>query len=192
MKTSLIPHLVFAAIVFTCPNLGYAQPTDAAKEIEKVIADFFNAISNRDASAVRQVLGDRFVGMDVVTEAGNKNARIEFVDTAEDKKLLPPEGNDDMVGLRVSSLNAQFSDSNPTVAIASFLASRPLTEKQLERFRKGLESLKDLPEDRTANEADRVRIIEKIVAERQIQFSMLAMLGRRNGEWKIICMAFPE
>jgi hypothetical protein len=34
--------------------------------------------------------------MDTVTEAGKKSARIEFLDTTNSQKLLPPEGNTDL------------------------------------------------------------------------------------------------
>jgi len=196
MKTSIKSTLILAAFFATSPNLGWAQQADTAKEIEKVIGDFFNAISARDASAVRSVLGKRFVAMDVVTESGKKNSRIEFLDSTNSEKLLPPEGNTDMANLRVSSLKAEFSDSNPTVAIASFVASRPLTQKELEGFRRSLAiDPKTFTDDSGADpavyEVARARI-QKWVSEEQIQFSMLAMLGRQDGKWKIVCMSFPE
>jgi len=196
MKTSIKSTLILAAFFATSPNLGWAQQADTAKEIEKVIGDFFNAISARDASAVRNVLGKRFVAMDVVTESGKKNSRIEFLDSTNSEKLLPPEGNTDMANLRVSSLKAEFSDSNPTVAIASFVASRPLTQKELEGFRRSLAiDPKTFTDDSVADpavyEVARARI-QKWVSEEQIQFSMLAMLGRQDGKWKIVCMSFPE
>lgn len=194
MKTTIISTLIIAAVCATFPTLGWAQQTDTV-EIEKVIGDFFNAISARDASAVRNVLGKRFVAMDVVTESGKKNSRIEFLDTANSEKILPPEGNTDMANLRVSSLKAEFSDSNPTVAIASFVASRPLTDKQLEWFRSTLaidpKTLDDSGVDPAEYEVKRARI-KKWVSEKEIQFSMLAMLGRQDGKWKIVCMSFPD
>ena len=193
MKTSIISTLTLAALFAAFPNHGWAQQTDTATEIKKVIGDFFNAITARDALAVRNVLGKRFVAMDTVTEAGKKNARIEFLDTANSQKLLPPEGNTDMANLRVSSLKAEFSDSNPTVAIASFVASRPLTRKELEGFRKAIDpkTLTDAGVDPADSAVERARI-EKWVSEKEIRFSMLAMLGRQDGKWKIVCMSFPE
>jgi hypothetical protein len=196
MKTSITSTLILVAVFLASPILCRAQQTDPTKEIEKVIGDFFSALSARDASAVRNVLGKQFVAMDVVTQAGKKNSRIEFLDTSDDEKVLPPKENNDMAGLRVSSLKAEFSDSNPTVAIASFVASRPLTEKQLEAFTKSLaidpRTFRDNSAvDPAVYEAQRARI-EKWVCEKQIQFSMLAMLGRQNGKWKIVCMSFPE
>ena len=193
MKTSLIRTLLLAVLFAAFPNSGSAQATDAAKEIEKVIGDYFAAISVRDAAAMRKVLAKQFVGMDTVTEAGKKSARIEFLDTANDKEMLPPEKNDDMAGFRVSSLRAELSDSNPTAAIASFTISRPLTEKELEGFRRAIDPKTltdagvDPPED---YEVERARI-QKWVSEEHIQFSLLAMLGRQDGKWKIVCMSFP-
>ena len=193
MKTSIISTLTLAALFAAFPNHARAQQTDTATEIEKVIGDFFNAITARDALAVRNVLGKRFVAMDTVTEAGEKNARIEFLDTTNSQKLLPPEGNTDMANLRVSSLKAEFSDSNPTVAIASFVASRPLTRKEVEGFRKaiGPKTFTDAGVDPADSAVERARI-QKWVSEEEIRFSMLAMLGRQDGKWKIVCMSFPE
>ena len=193
MKTSIISTLTLAALFAAFPNHARAQQTDTATEIEKVIGDFFNAITARDALAVRNVLGKRFVAMDTVTEAGKKNARIEFLDTTNSQKLLPPEGNTDMANLRVSSLKAEFSDSNPTVAIASFVASRPLTRKELEGFRKAIDpkTLTDAGVDPADSAVERARI-GKWVSEKEIRFSLLAMLGRQDGKWKIVCMSFPE
>lgn len=169
-----------------------ATPT----EIELAIQHFFDAVSKRDAAAAREVLVDRFVGIDTVTEAGNRNARIEFVDTAHDARLLPPEGNDDMTGLQVSSLNVQFSSSNPCVATASFRASKPLTEEQVAQYKRWLSIdsqsfINDTGLSEEAYRAARERI-ETMVADGQVHHMFLAMLGRRNGEWKIVCMAFPE
>jgi hypothetical protein len=193
MKKSLKPALLLAVLFATFSDPAFAQTTDATKEIEKVIGDYFNAISVRDASALRKVLGTRFVGMDSVTEAGKKNARIEFVDTTNDKEILPPEGNNEMAGFRVSSLRAEFSDSNPTAAIASFMISRPLTGQQLEGFRRAIDpkTFKDAGIDLADHEVERARI-QKWVSEKHIQFSLLAMLGLQDGNWKIVCMSFPE
>lgn len=193
MKKSLKPALLLTVLFATFSNPALSQTTEPAKEIENVIGDYFNAISIRDASALRKVLGKRFVGMDSVTEAGKKNARIAFVDTTNDKEILPPDGNNDMAGFRVSSLRAEFSDSNPTAAIASFIISRPLTEKQLEEFRRTIDpkTFKDAGVDLADHKTERARI-QKWVSEKSIRFSLLAMLGRQNGQWKIVCMSFPE
>lgn len=191
MKTSLLRSLAIAVLLATFPSS--AQTTDASKEIEKVIGDYFAAISERDASAVRKVLAKQFVGMGAVTESGRKSARLEYLDTANNKQILPPEGNNDMVGFRVSALRAEISESNPTAAIASFTISRPLTERQLEDFRRVIDpkTLADAgvapPKD---YETQRARI-QKWVSEKQMQFSLLAMLGLQDGEWKIVCMSFP-
>ncbi len=195
MKTTIISTLLIAAIFSISSNHSWAQQTGTAKEIEKVIEDFFNAISARDVSGVRNVLGKRFVAMDVVTESGKKNSRIEVLDTANSEKILPPEGNTDMANLRVSSLKAEFSDSNPTVAISSFVASRPLTETELEGLRSTLaidpKKLDDLGVDPAFSTVRRARI-KKWVSEKKFQVSMFAMLGRQDGKWKIVCMSFPE
>lgn len=191
MKTSLLRTLTVAVLLSAFP--GSAQTTDASKEIEKVIGDYFAAISERDAPAMRKVLAKQLVAMDTVTEAGRKSARIGYLDTANDEQILPPEGNKDMAGFRVSALRAELSDSNPTAAIVSFTISRPLTEKQLEGFRRAIDSktFTDAgvkpPKD---YEAQRARI-QKWVSEKHMQFSLLAMLGLQDGEWKIVCMSFP-
>jgi hypothetical protein len=194
MKTLIIRALLLTVLFAAFPISGSAQTADAPKEIEKVIGGYFAAISVRDAAAMRKVLAKEFVGMDTVTEAGKKNARIEILDTANDKKILPPEGNDDLAGFRVSSLRAELSDSNPTAAIASFTISRPLTEKELKNFQEAIDPKNfkaagvDLPKD---YEVQRTRI-QKWVSDRNIQLSLLAMLGRQDGKWKIVCMSFPD
>ncbi len=193
MKTSIIRTLLLAVLFTAFPSPGSAQTAGAAKEIEKVIVDYFAAISARDASALRKVLAKQFVGMDSVTKAGKKSARIEYLDTANDKRILPPKGNDDIVGFRVSSLRAEFSDSNPTAAVASFVITRPLTEKQLEEFRRAIDpkTFTDAGvEPPKGYEVERARI-QKWVSEKHIQYSLLAMLGRQDGQWKIVCMSFP-
>jgi hypothetical protein len=99
-----------------------------------------------------------------------------------------------LAGFRVSSLRAELSDSNPTAAIASFTISRPPTEKELKNFQEAIDPKKfrdagiDLPKD---YEVQRARI-QKWVSDQHIQLSLLAMLGRQDGKWKIVCMCFPE
>ncbi|MBN9689091.1 MAG: nuclear transport factor 2 family protein [Verrucomicrobia bacterium] len=191
MKTS--PLRAFTVVLLLLVFPGSAQTTDASKEIEKVIGDYFAAISERDTPAMRKVLAKQFVAMDTVTKGGNKSARIGYLDTAADEQILPPEGNKDMAGFRVSALKAEFSDSNPTAAIASFTISRALTEKQLEDFRRAIDPKVftdagvTVPKD---YEVQRARI-QKWVSEKHMQFSLLAMLGQQDGEWKIVCMSFP-
>ena len=191
MKTSPFRTLAVAFLLSVFP--GSAQTTDASKEIEKAIGDYFAAISERDTPAMRKVLAKQFVAMDTVTKAGKKNARIGYLDTAADEQILPPEGNKDMAGFRVSALKAELSDSNPTAAIASFTISRPLTEKQLEDFRRAIDPKTFTDAGVTAPkdyEVQRARI-QKWVSEKHMQFSLLAMLGQQDGEWKIVCMSFP-
>lgn len=191
MKTSVIRTLTVAVLLSAFP--GFAQTTDANSGIEKVIGDYFTAISERDAPAMRKVLAKHFVAMDMVTKAGRKSARIGYLDPANDQQILPPEGNKDMAGFRVSALRAELSDSNPTAAIVSFTISRPLTEKQLEEFRKSIDpkTFTDAgitpPKD---YEPQRARI-QKWVSEKRMQFSLLAMLALQDGEWKIVSMSFP-
>ena len=194
MKTSIIRILLLAVLFTAFPSSALAQATDESKEIGKVIGDYFAAISVRDASALREVLAKQFVGMDTVKKAGMKSARIEYMDTANDERILPPDGNDDMAGFHVSSLRVELSDSNPTAAIASFTISRPLTEEELEGFRRAIDSktFKYAGIDPPADFAVERERIQQWVSREQIQFSLFAMLGRQDGKWKIVCMSFPS
>lgn len=193
MNPSKLSTLTAAALFVVSLSSGLSQPTGAAKAIENVLGDYFRALSARDAAGMTRVLDRQFVAMDAVTERGIKNARIEFIDTTNAVRLLPPEGNSDMSNMTVSSLSVKFSESNPTVAVASFVASRPLTPKESDRFKTALAATatQDAGADRADYNAKRA-IIQNWVDTGRIQFAMLAMLGRRDGQWRIVCMSFPE
>lgn len=190
MKTFTLQLAIAAALLAPFNLVPAQQPDSSEQAVGEVIEHYFDAVTNRDAPALRKVLGKKFVVMHAITEAGNKNAHVEFVDTADDSKLLPPEGNDDMHGLQVTSMEVQFSDSNSTAAIASFVVSRSLTKSEMVHFQTLLQHLKATSENRTEPDVDQVRI-ERMLADEQMRYSMLAMLGRQAGEWKIVCMSFP-
>ncbi|TWU36641.1 hypothetical protein Q31b_49220 [Novipirellula aureliae] len=191
---SIIRHC-FALVFFSVSSFTFAEETDVTGgEIENVLNAYFDAISNRNADQLRAVLGDHFVGIDAATLKGKRQARIEIVDTADETSLFPPKGNLDMVGLKVSSTEVKTLASNRTVAFASFVASRPLREKEAERLKGALKFLADLPDDSEhfANAAAQRTWLEKTLTANAFAFPMFAMLGRHGDEWKVICMAFPE
>lgn len=182
-------HLsIVTGLILMTSWTGSAQsthPKDAA--IKKVLQTYFDAMSDRDTDVLPSTVSERFLAMDVITLAGNKEARIQLLDTKQLEKMLPPEGNDDMQGMQVTSLKVLYSNSNPTAAVASFLAERPLSETHLERFKQALSRF----EPNEANQAVRDQL-QKMITDGKIHLSMLAMLGKQNGQWKIVAMSFPE
>lgn len=59
-------------------NSGYAQPTDATKEIDQAIRDYLAAMSARDVDGLQAVLDKHLV----LVEAGDKNAKVHAVNVA--------------------------------------------------------------------------------------------------------------
>ena len=91
MKTPILSALIVATVVSATPSRGWSQPAEMGKAIEKTLGQFFAAVTARDADAIRAVIDKQFVGMDVVTVAGMKSARIEYVSATDNQKLPPPK-----------------------------------------------------------------------------------------------------
>lgn len=178
-KISCIVVAIIAAL-----NVGHAQESDATGGVEQTIRDYLAAMSARDVEGLRAVLDKRF-GM---IEASDKNAKVHFVDTDNSKELLPPEGNDDWDKdkIKLSSIKTEVSATHPSVAMASFTLTFPLSDKKIA----SLETVLKLAPAEL--DAVRKKALERMVADRAIHNSMFAMLARQSGRWKIVCMSFPK
>jgi hypothetical protein len=184
MKTNLKINLITAVILMAFLHFGNAQQVDTTKEIEKALDDYLAAMSTRDVNALQAVLSGHFVAI----EAGDKNANVGMVDTANGNGLLPPEGNRDWDRdkIKMASDHAQISTTHPSVAMASFILSFPLSEERVADLQA---ALIDAP-----LEFDEVRrkAAEMIISDRAVHNSMFAMLARHGEKWKIVCMSFPK
>jgi len=184
MKASFNTKWIMAAVIIASLNVTLAQQAKQEKEIEQAIGDYLIAMSARDVKGLQAVLDKRFVAV----EASAKNAKVHFVDTANDKALLPPEGNDDWDkdNIKLSSINATVSVTHPSIAMAAFTLTFPLSDKRvadLEAALKQAPAELDGPQRKAA---------AKIISDRAIHNAMFAMLGRQDGKWKIVCMSFPK
>jgi len=184
MKTTVTTKWIAAAILMASLNIGDAQQADATKEIEKALGDFLAAMSVRDVKGLQEVLDKHFVGV----EAGDKSAKVWVVDTANGNGLLPPKGNNDWDKdkIKLSSVEAKISTTHPSVAMASFTLTFPLSDKELANLEA---AWKDAPPE---FDESRKKAAAKIISDRAIHNSMFAMLARQDGRWKIVCMSFPK
>jgi hypothetical protein len=184
MTTSFITKGIAVVVIIAALSIAQAARTDATQEIEKVIRDYLKAMSARNIKGLQEVLDKRFVAV----EAAAMNARVHLMDTANGKALLPPEGNDDWDKdkLKLSSIKAEISASHPSVAVASFTLTFPLTNKRVTELEA---ALKQAPAE--FDEAQK-QAAAKIISDRAIHNSMFAMLARQDGKWKIVCMSFPK
>ena len=152
--------------------------TISASGIELMIREFVRCMAKEDNESLRILLHPRFIGV----EAGHPNVHV-FDSTNLEKLSLPRE---DFWGKAiVSEVKSETSSTHPSVATASFVLTVPLAETQI---REMLRMLKDpaMPPDRHQR-----RALEETVKAKQVVASMFAMLGRRNGDWKIICVTLP-
>jgi hypothetical protein len=185
MKTLFDAKLItVATIILTSIHIVCAQETNATKEIEMTIQRYFAAMSARNVEDLRATLDKRFV----VVEARPDKARTQVVDSGDARQILPPEGNHDWDKdkFKIASIRVEVSDTQPSVATASILVMRPLDDRTVAGMQEML----------TVNaagldEAKRKALIKWITA-RAIDQSMLAMLARQEGNWRIVCMSFPK
>ena len=180
-----VSHLLFI-VAIACnlagPGAGRAQPTDASKEVEATLHQYYASMKTRDIEGLRSALANRFI----VIEAGRDKAKTQTVDVNNPKELLPPEGNKDWQGIELSSVATSVSSTHPTVATASFTLIMPLSEKRVA----GMQSaLKARPEG--FNDVQRAAL-SRMIADRAIKSEMFAMLARQDGRWKIVCLSFPQ
>ena len=126
--------LVFLALIgghSTALDTVCDKESDASKEIETTIRQYFTSMSKRDAVNMRAVLATKFVAI----EAANPDANIEVIDIFSDKKILPPQGNNDWNNIEISDAKAKLSATNASIAIASFDLVFPQDERKIAQYK---------------------------------------------------------
>jgi hypothetical protein len=141
-------------------------------------------MSDRDIDGLRAVLDKQFI----LIEARPDNARPHVLNSGAVNQLLPPEGNQDWHTnkMKVASISIEASDTHPSVAMASIVMRRPLDDKTVADMKEALEMKAG-----GLNEAQRETVAKQIAA-RAIDRTMLAMLIRQAGVWKIVCLSVPK
>lgn len=163
-------------------GLGFAQENAATKKIESSVRQFFTSMSTRDFKSLQAVLDTQLVGI----EATGQNAGIHWLDTTDDEEMFPPKGNDDWDDVGVADMKIELSTTHPSVAVASFTLTFPLDAGQAA-------TLRDAVEKKTIELSDaQKKVFDKMIKDQVVRNSMFAMLARRNGKWKIICMSLPK
>ena len=181
---SRILGLALAGPLLLCFSAPETPPPDTAREVEGTLRRYFEAMGTRDVPALRSVLDQRFVAI----EADREKARTEVVDTSDPKALLPPEGNDDWDAstLRLSNFRVEVSATHPSVATASFTLSFLLDDERVAQLRKTLdEHAAGLGETEKA-------ALTRMAADRAVANAMFALLAKRDGRWRIVCLSFPK
>ena len=176
----------FIAMMLMITSLvaAYAQPSEATRDIDATLRRYFTAMSERDTEGLRSVLDRQFI----LIEAKPDAARPHLFDTRGVDQLLPPPGNQDWHTnkMRVASIRIDLADSHPSVATASILIRRPLDDKAVTAMEEALKLISG-----ELDEANRA-IVAKQIAARAIDRTMLAMLARQAGVWKIVCLWVPK
>jgi hypothetical protein len=167
-------------LIITSLITASAQPADATRDIDATLRRYFTAMAERDTDGLRSVLHKQFI----LIEAKPDSARPHLVDTRGADKLLPPEGNQDWRtnNMKIASVAIEVSNTHPSVAMASIVVSRPLDDKTVASME---DALKQLDGAKRATMA-------KQIAARATDRTMLAMLARQAGAWKIVCLSVPK
>ncbi len=166
---------LFAAWVVHCS--GAESP--GSTEVVRVLREFYQAMGARNLDVLAEVLDTTFT----VVEASQTTAKVHVINTGDKGKLLPPVGNDDWEGLKVSNVEINISSTHPSVATASFNVFHPISADHL----KALKDAMSIPA--TAADAPRRRDAAKLIENKGRTESECAMLARRNGKWRIISIS---
>lgn len=164
----------------------WADPTSAthsdSKEIESTIREFFGGVKGRDIDRVRNSLHENAI----ILEDSHPNAgRIDVINTKDESKLLPPIGNDNWEKIELSSFDIQHKLKS-SVATMTFILKTPLTENELT----GLQIvLKSPPAPLTDEEKEKW---ERIIKSKTMETTLHAMLAKKKGSWKIVCLSMPK
>ena len=181
MKTPRKAGYIAAAIIIACLNMTPAQEANTTQEVEKVLEAYLTAMSARDLKGLQAILDKQFVAV----KAAQQNAKTYVVDTSDSKALLPPAGNRDWDKMKISSVKAEVSATHPSVAIVSFTLTQPLTEQTRAAYEA---SLQNPPAEWGESEK---QAAARIIKDKAVHNAMFAMVARRDGKWKILCMSLP-
>lgn len=175
---------IAAVIVAAALDFSIAQEADLTNEVANTIRDYLAAMSSRDAVRLRSLMEKRLA----VIEADRTNAKIGFIDTSNERELLPPAGNDDWDKdkIKLSSIKSEVSATHPSVAMASFTLTFPLSDERVADIEAALKQMPAEFDEKASKAA------QKMIADRAIHNAMFAMLARQSNQWKIVCMSFPK
>ena len=88
--------------------------------------------------------------------------------------------------MKIASIKVEVSDSHSSVATASIVVRRPLDDKTVAGMEEMLKlKAADLDEDQR-------EAVTKWIVARAIDKTMLTMLARQEGVWKIVCLSVPK
>jgi hypothetical protein len=150
-----------------------------ASGVERAIRQFVRCMSTRDVERLRAVMQPGFMGI----EAGHPNVHV--LDTTNVKELLRTQEADFWENAIVSDVKPEASSTHPSIATASFILTVPLADAQVAQMQRMLRD-PAMPLDDHQRQAT-----EETINAKRITASMFAMLGKRDGQWKIMCMTFP-
>lgn len=151
-------------------------------QVENALRTYYQAMTKRDAQTLRTVLDPAVV----MIEAGPAAAKLHRVDLANEKELLPPDGNDDWDDIQIKDVKVAIAPPLLSVAQATLTLATPATDKQVAQWET---LLKESGERLSLAERD---TIKTRIAERAISFEIFATLAKREGDWRIVCLSVPK
>lgn len=181
MKQPSRNRFIAAVILVAVASSAQAQLADDSKQIETTLRSYFTSMSSWDAAAVRAVTAKNFTAVEA-----RESAVIHALNTANDEEIIPVAGNDDIASLKFSFIKTDVSQTDPSVAVASFRLILPQTEEQLTSLKAALAKS---PAPQWSEKVK--KRLQQTLADGAIHFDMFAMLARQEGKWNILCMSFP-
>lgn len=133
-------------------------------------------MATRDVESLRTVVEPGFM----VVEAAHPD--VHMLNTSDLEKLRLTQREADWENAKVSDVKSETSSTHPSIASASFMLTVPLADAQVSQMQRMLRD-SEMPLDKYQRHA-----IKEAITAKQITASMFAMLGKRNGKWKIMCI----
>ncbi|HVU89921.1 MAG TPA: hypothetical protein VHD36_21500 [Pirellulales bacterium] len=183
--------LVLSGVVLVFGGRVRAEEADAALQqeakVEAALRTFYSGIANRDADAVRSVIDPSNIMIDHLVEGGAPSVRLEKIDIADPKSLLPPEGNHDWENVQIKDVKVAIARPMGAVAHASLILFTPVDDEQIATWKSILDR-----EGKEMRPTDREEL-NWFITERAISFEIFATLVKKgDGKWRIICLSFPR
>jgi len=172
---------VLGMIVMSVAAVSAADRTADEQTVRTVLEKYVESMRRRDIDGVKSCLHTSFTAVEV----GNDGSAVEVVDPTKSEKLLPPEGNKDWEKITFTDIHVQVSPTTPSIAMVSYVAKMKMDEREW----KAVQENKSLLEERAKK--DQVDI-EQIFKDGCANVSMFALMAKKKGEWKIVCMTFPH